>query len=116
MDVFDFFGFSTHQKSSKRYHRIILIIFVLHIISAIVNTLIFIEYLNTQDIDTLGQINDAAKFGFELSLYWLSIIEMYSNREYQKLFFKNVRLIDIQIDKHQSFQLYSETKKKASVR
>lgn len=107
MNVFDFCGFCTQQKPSKRYQRLISIIFVLHIILAIVNTLIFIEYLNNQTIDTLGQINDAAKFSFQLSVYWFSIWEMYSKRELQKLFFDCFRRIDIHFNDHQSFQLCS---------
>lgn len=107
MNVFDFCGFCTQQKPSKRYQRLISIIFVLHIILAIVNTLIFIEYLNNQTIDTLGQINDAAKFSFQLSVYWFSIWEMYSKREMQKLFFDCFRRIDIHFNDHQSFQLCS---------
>lgn len=109
MNVFDLFGFCTEHKSSRRYHRIIKIIFVLHIILAVVSTLVFIEYLNSQAqaIDTLGRINDVAKLSFELLLYWLSIWEMYLNREIQRLFFEDFRSIDTHLHDHQSFQLRS---------
>lgn len=107
MNVFDFSGFCTQQKSSRRYQRKILILFVLHIISAIVNTLIFINYVNRQAIDILGKTNDIIKLSCELSLYWLSILEMYSKRKIQKLFFENFRRIDIHFYDHRTFQLGS---------
>lgn len=98
---FDLWGLCTEFKDSPRQLSFDRIIFVLHILLAIVFTVLTFVFLKRPVQDYLGIFNDSVKLNSMLLVYWLSILESYSTRRTLKKFWIIVQQIDQQFCSHQ---------------
>lgn len=100
---FDLWGFSTQFRSKhQKFYRII---FIVHIVSAMVTTIVTIRFLNRPNNDKLGSVNDTIKMISIVLVYWLSILELHSKQESQRKFWEIVQNIDEHFCCHQHFRI-----------
>lgn len=102
---FDLWGFCTQFKQSLSQPGIKRILFIFHIISAMIATIVLLNFLIRPTNDILSSVNDAVKLIAMLLLYWLSILELYLKQETQEQFWKIVQNIDEHFCCHRHFHI-----------
>lgn len=102
---FDIYSFCTGYRSTQVYARCVQLIFLFHLVSAAVSSVLIIRYINRPMPDELGKVNDIVKFGGGLIVYWTSIVELYANRRAQQRFWRRLNDIDRHCCSHRSFIL-----------
>lgn len=102
---FDIYSFCTEYQTTKVYARFVQLIFIFHLATATLSSVLITRYINRPMSDNLGKVNDIVKFGGGLIVYWSSIFEMYANRAVQQRFWHRLNDIDRQCCSHRSFIL-----------
>lgn len=103
---FDLWGLSTEFNS-----KFTLIAFVFHIILAFLATTNIIFYMMRPDDDKIARIIDFLKLSVLCVVYWLSVIELYSKKNVQRLFWQHVFTIDQLLCSHRQYTLKNYLKK-----
>lgn len=98
---FDVWGFSTHYKDSWCHKKNYQIIFVLHIVLASISTFVIVKFFERPNNDQLGTFTDALKLFGALTVYWVTILELYIRQHSQRQFWHIFRKIDIKFCNHQ---------------
>lgn len=106
---FDVWGFCTQFK--EKQSKFNLIVFILHIILASWATINIVLYMIRPGDDEIARINDYLKFSVLFVVYWLSLIELYSKQNVQRMFWQHVFSIDQHFCSHQQYKLTNYLKK-----
>lgn len=102
---FDLWGFCTQFKPHPKQQKIDFFILFVHIVLALISTILIFTYLTRPIDDTLGTLNDTLKFTVLLVSYWLSIFELYFNKKILQNYWKLFEFMDHRFSSHQQFLL-----------
>lgn len=102
---FDLCGLSAQFRTYTNQLKFHLIIFILHIILETLATVFVVIYLLRPDDDEIARLNDCLKFSALIIVNWLSLVELYSKRNLQKLLWHCVLSIDQHFCSHKQYKL-----------
>lgn len=105
--IFDIWGQSTQFRNYPNQSKINLVIFISHIIFALLATTLTVLYIIRPDDDEIARLNDYLKSSVLICVNWLSLIELYSKQDLQKTFWHDVFSIDQHFCSHKQYTLTS---------